>query len=118
MRIAVDYDNTYSSDPAYFDWVMRAAAEYGHEARIVTYRDDRFDRTAALIEVEAKWPVIYTRGVAKGWYCTHFGDGFIPDVWIDDRPISVLENSAGSPESLAEWRGARPDGAHVEDKAK
>lgn len=107
MKIALDYDNTYSLDPEFWSNFALGANLYGHEVKIVTIRDDRYDRTAPLEAVERQLPVIYTRGVAKRWYLTHFGNGFIPDVWIDDKPESILENSKFSPDGLAQWRVER-----------
>lgn len=107
MKIALDYDATYSLDPGFWDVVIDLAANAGHEIRIVTARDERYDRTPGLIAVEGKLPVIYTRGVAKRWYLSHFGEGFVPDVWIDDRPESIISNSTFEPDKLAEWRANR-----------
>jgi hypothetical protein len=107
MRIALDYDQTYTLDPRFWDAFILAANLYGHDVRIVTVRDERHDRTAPLIALEEKLPVIYTRGVAKGWFCTHFTNGWRPDIWIDDSPRSVLENSSFSPEQLIAWRAER-----------
>lgn len=111
IRIALDFDNTYSADPVFWRAFAQSAVAFGHEVRIVTARDERFDRTAPLVEVEKHLPVIYTRGIAKRWYLSHFGDGFVADVWIDDRPESIIENSAATPEWLAEWRETREEQA-------
>lgn len=110
MKIALDYDNTYSADPVFWFAVIRLARRLGHDIRIVTARDERFDRTAPLVEAESILPVIYTRGIAKKWFCEHFGDGFVPDVWIDDKPESVISNSMATPEILQVWRKERGEG--------
>lgn len=107
MNIALDYDGTYSADPVLWDLFIVCAQSQEHEVRIVTARDERFDRTAALAELEKRIPVIYCRGVAKQWYLTHFGDGFVPQIWIDDKPESILANSTFAPDKLAEWRANR-----------
>lgn len=107
MKIALDYDKTYTADRVFWSAFVTAAREHGHDVRIVTIRDDRYDRTQPLIELEAHIPIIYTRGVAKHWYCTHFGDGFTPDVWIDDKPRTIFENSDATPEALVQWRAER-----------
>ena len=108
MNIALDYDLTYSKDPEFFHAIIGLARNFaGHDIRVVTIRDDRFDRTPPLVAVEATVPIIYTRGVAKKWYLTHFGDGFIPDIWVDDKSESVFNNSTATPKILAEWRGNR-----------
>jgi len=111
LKISLDYDLTYSLDPAFWNLVIEFSKLFGHEVRIVTVRDERYDRTAPLIEAEKIVPVIYTRGVAKKWFMSHFGDGFMPDVWIDDKPESVMHNSTFSPEGLKDWRDTRGEAA-------
>ena len=110
MKIALDYDETYSVDPEFWNLFIASAKARGHEVRGVTARDDRFDRTAGLVELEQLIPVIYCRGIAKRWYCTHFVEDFVPEVWVDDNPEAVLLNSRGTPEDLAEWRAQRNEG--------
>lgn len=109
MKIALDYDHTYSADPAFWGGFIRLCEYSGHEIRIVTARDERFDRTEPLEKIEDHIPVIYTRGIAKRWYCEHFVEDFMPDIWIDDRPESILENSTTSPDALALWRKNRDE---------
>lgn len=110
MKIALDYDGTYSADPLFWNAFIAQSINDGHEVRIVTARDERFDRTAKLVELEKRIPVVYCRGVAKKWYMTHFGDGFVPDIWIDDRPQSIFTNSEFAPDNLADWRANRNEG--------
>lgn len=110
MKIALDYDLTYSADPAFWRSFVLRANLAGHEVRIVTARDDRYDRTAPLAEVEGFLPVIYCRGIAKKWYVTHFVPDFAVDIWIDDKPESIAQNSTATPEGLAEWRANRNEG--------
>lgn len=110
MNIALDFDSTYTADPYLWDLFIAGCRDLGHEVRIVTARDERFDRTAALVELEQRVPVVYCRGVAKKWFMTHFGEGFSPDIWIDDRPESIFTNSEFAPDKLAEWRANRGEG--------
>lgn len=105
MRIALDYDLTYTADPDLWDNFLRVAKRLGHDVRIVTIRDDRHDRTAPLVELEKRLPVMFTRGVAKRFYCTH--EGWHPDIFIDDKPETILFNSETTPEALAAWRAER-----------
>jgi hypothetical protein len=115
MRIALDYDQTYTADPLFWDTFIKGCSIRGHDVRIVTVRDERHDRTAPLIELERRVQIIYTRGVAKQWFCTHFTDGWIPEIWIDDSPRSILENSSASPEWLTDWRATRNEaGADID----
>ena len=110
MKIALDYDNTYTIDPEFWNSYIDLAKSRGHEVRIVTIRDERFDRTPQLVKVEELVPIVYCRGIAKRWYLTHFGEGFEPDVWIDDKPETILANSTASPANLLEWREGRDEG--------
>src|SRR5688572_19005901 len=120
MKIALDYDKTFTLDPeawlAFVDF-MRGR---GHDVRIVTARDDRFDRTLPLLRLEqAGLVVIYTRGIGKDWFLRHFGLGFYPDVWVDDKPVNILNNSATAPEDLAKWREERDEGpAYISTEAR
>lgn len=109
LRIALDYDNTFSADPEFWTGFITRAKSYNHDIRIVTIRDDRFDITAPMIALEKVTQVIYTRGIAKKWFCEHFTGGFVPDIWIDDKPESILNNSTASPEKLKEWRATRDE---------
>jgi hypothetical protein len=113
VKIALDYDQTYTLDPMFWQTFFRAAQDAGHDIRIITIRDERFDRTADIAQLEPNISVIYTRGVAKRWYCSHFTDGFMPDIWIDDKPQTIINNSETTPEDLARWRAERTDGPHI-----
>lgn len=113
LHISLDYDNTYSADPELWNGFILSARLRGHDVRIVTARDDRYDRTAPLVELEKAAPVIYTRGIAKGWYLRHFGGDFIPSIFIDDKPESILGNSPTSVEDLAAWRIERGEGQSI-----
>jgi hypothetical protein len=105
MKIALDYDLTYSADEVLWHKFINLAQVRGHEVRIVTIRDDRHDRTAQLVALEKHIPVMYSRGVAKKFYCTH--EGWAPDIFIDDKPETILYNSTTTPEDLAAWRAGR-----------
>src|SRR5688572_11205975 len=94
MKIALDYDKTYSAAPEMWERLIAIMEEEGHEVRIVTARDERYDRTAPLLNLEGRGhTIVWTRGCAKRWWCQHFAPDFVPDVWIDDKPESVLSNS-------------------------
>ena len=110
MRIALDYDRTYTADPAFWDYFIGHAFMCGHDVRIVTIRDERHDRTAPLIALEERLPVIYTRGVAKAFWCLHHAQ-WVPDIYIDDKPETITHNSETTPADLAAWRAERGEPA-------
>ena len=100
MKIALDYDDTFSKYPEFWSKVSTLAEISGHDIRIVTARHHKLDK------LNLDLPIIYCNGVAKAWWCHHYED-FDPDVWIDDKPKSVYENSSASKEWLADWRATR-----------
>lgn len=105
MKIALDYDGTYSVDPAMWNEFIILTEASGHDLRIVTNRHEELDSLEGIVPDFVK--VIYTDGVAKKWYCEHRGDLWTPDVWIDDRPKGILENGPLTQEQVEEWRKSR-----------
>jgi hypothetical protein len=107
-KIAVDFDRTYTSDPHLWLAFMLDAKFAGHDVFIVTARSGQSDRCEMLDDIEFRhdFPVYYTNGVAKRWWCLHNGPGVV-DIWIDDKPEAILENSNATPEWLEEWRTTR-----------
>lgn len=114
MLIALDYDNTYDRDPDYWDAYIRLSEKFGHEFILLTYRDERYDWTHLMdhLKIRMKVPIYCTRGVAKQWWWDQFGDGRKVDVWIDDNPRAILENSKADRAWLEEWR---KDDKHLQD---
>jgi hypothetical protein len=111
LKIALDYDATYTLDPPFWDEVILLIKHFGHEVFLLTYRDERYDWTDEMTHLEEvmEIPVYCTRGVAKKWWAEHFGPGKV-DVWFDDNPASVFQNSSFAPDALAEWRKTDPGG--------
>lgn len=105
MKIALDYDMTYSADPDVFDDLIDVFQAAGHEVFLLTYRDKDHDWTPLMTHLEKDMgvPVYCTGGIAKRWYSEHFGPGHI-DIWIDDKPEAILQNSGLNPMQLKEWR--------------
>jgi len=102
MKIALDYDGTYTEAPDFWDNVIALAQDYGHDIRIVTARNPKAD----VID-DNDHEIIYCDGIAKRFYCHWFADGFDPDIWIDDRPESIDNNSKATKEDLKIWRETR-----------
>lgn len=104
MKIALDYDGTYTLCPNLWDDFIDLCLRQGFDIRIVTHRHEKFDRIDNLYY---NIPVIYTDGVAKKWYCEHRGDLWTPDIWIDDKPKGIFENGPLSQADVEEWRATR-----------
>lgn len=113
LKIAVDYDDTYTADPELWYDFMRTAQDRGHKVFICTYRDDRYDVDAELSYLEVQFEIVYTRGVAKKWWCEQFGPGEV-DIWIDDKPERIYENSSMPVEKLVEWREGNMQKEYIE----
>lgn len=108
-RIALDYDHTFTADPPFWREFIRMCRARGHDVRIVTARDEAHDCTPELYALEREIVVIWCRGVAKQYHCEHFAK-WVPDIWVDDKPINILNNSATSPDGLVKWRSERDEG--------
>lgn len=107
MHVAIDYDGTYTAAPEAWSAAVAALRDAGVRVSMVTARDDRYDRNAELDMIaESGTPVHYTRGFAKRQWMTHIAEDPV-DVWIDDRPESVIGNSQMTVEELAAWRASR-----------
>lgn len=106
MKIALDYDQTYTADPKLWNNFIDDATSKGHDVRIVTHRHHEHDNILNEFP-DIKLEIIYTDGVAKKWYCEHRGDYWTPDVWIDDKPKGIFENGPLTQEQVEEWRKNR-----------
>lgn len=100
MKIALDYDKTYTLDPYFWDEVVGIAQACGHEIRIVTARHEVLDNIDNRV---GQLGVIYCDGVAKKFICHHVAD-WNPDVWIDDKPENINSNGPLTRAQLDEWR--------------
>lgn len=83
MKIALDYDGTYTEDPELWNFFKVMAERMGHEVWIVTMRrpEER---------IEGIDQVIYTSRKAKKIYCDENNLGFT--IWIDDTPEWLFTN--------------------------
>ena len=102
MKIALDYDDTYTRHPNFWNEFIRYGSEvFDVDIRIVTHRHPDLDNIG-----EMPIPIIYTNGVAKKFFCEFYA-GWVPDVWVEDRPETITGNSTATKEWLAEWRATR-----------
>ncbi len=79
MKIALDYDGTYTADPELWNAFIKNAIDRGHEMVCVTMR-------CPHEAIQMPIPVIYTSRKAKF--------EFAPDaIWIDDKPNWLFQDS-------------------------
>lgn len=88
MNIALDFDDTYTRDPAMWDDFIAMAKDRGHDIRIVTFRK-RTMTDPALDWLGSTIPVIYTEYTQKRSFTNKMGWGV--HVWIDDSPEFIVE---------------------------
>ena len=85
VNIALDFDDTYTRDPAMWDAFIDMAIACGHDIRIVTFRKSTM-RDCALDDMII--PVIYTEYTQKRQFTNKMG--WMVDVWIDDSPEFIV----------------------------
>lgn len=100
MKIALDWDETWTRDGPFWATVVAIAHKAGHHVRIVTFRYPHHCQDI-YHELEqyglAGVPIIATGHNQKRAYCAQQED-FLPDVWIDDTPEYIVgTNSLDSP---------------------
>lgn len=88
MNIALDFDDTYTRDPEFWDKFIDDAKDRGHDIRIVTFRKSTMT-DPALTRLSEKIPVIFTEYMQKRAFCNYLG--WMVDVWIDDSPEFIVE---------------------------
>lgn len=88
LKIALDFDATYTADTAMWDRFIKDALSRKHDIRIVTFRhstmtDPMLDRLGQRI------PVIYTEAQQKRRFCNAMQ--WFVDIWIDDTPEFIVD---------------------------
>ncbi len=93
MLIALDYDETYTMDPALWDMFITNAQERGHTVMIATMRFEH-----EIEDIRSTMPdsldIMCTGRQAKQKYLSDHD--IYPDIWIDDSPYWLLNDAAGA----------------------
>ena len=87
VNIALDFDDTYTRDPALWDQFIQNAKERGHDVRVVTFRK-RSMTDPALDYLGQTIPVIFTEYTQKRAFTNKMG--WMVDIWIDDSPEFIV----------------------------
>jgi hypothetical protein len=92
MIIAIDYDDTYTQDPELWNNFIKSSNERGHVVICVTMRyGTGGEEIDVLNSIGKLCGVIFTgRRGKRNWVKE---SNIYPDVWIDDRPEYILNNS-------------------------
>lgn len=88
--LAIDYDKTYTLDPAMWNKFIKDAQKRGFRVMCVTMRgpEDKDEGVKRVEKVVDK--LVFTCRKAKRPYLEKMG--IIPDVWVDDKPEYILKN--------------------------
>ena len=93
LTIAVDFDMTFTADPALFGSMIRLMRERGHTVLLVTCRKKTFENereiSLALKAQGIQIPILMTSHNLKSQYCTE--QGYRVHIWIDDAPENISE---------------------------
>lgn len=85
MVIALDYDDTYTRDPDFWEKFATLAEARGHSVTILTKRGPS---NQGNVMGSCRIPVIYTDRKAKKPFAEAKGFNF--DIWIDDAPQNLF----------------------------
>lgn len=104
MRIALDYDQTYTLDPETWEKVIERFTQAGHEVMIVTFRDPGIpiEMSPGAGDGVPPIPVYYTSYCAKREFMRQRGIEI--DIWIDDSPETIITNSQWTTEERERWK--------------
>lgn len=83
MKIALDYDGTFTLDPGFWFNFIAMAQNSGHEVAVVT---KRYPKKPELVDI-LSCRVIYTERRSK-LYNDEVKE-FSPDIWIDNNPFDI-----------------------------
>lgn len=97
MKIALDYDETFTADPKLWLKFINDCQLRGHEIMVVTYRD-----VGIPVEDEMPIDVYYTAYRSKRDYMSSLGIHI--DIWIDDSPEAIVSDSTWNDADRERWR--------------
>ena len=88
MLICLDYDNTYTLDPTFWDAFIVVSKSSGHSVILATMRYPH-EGGPVVMDLEGKVDdIIFTNRKGKRQYLKSLN--VFPDVWIDDMPEFVV----------------------------
>lgn len=86
LSIALDYDECFTEDTAFWRGFIRLAHNAGHKVTIVTARIEK-NIDEVMRDCGHICPIIFTSQNPKREHCERHGARF--DIWIDDRPETI-----------------------------
>lgn len=83
MKIALDYDKTFTADPELWTQFVRSAKLRGHDIAFVTFRWSGPENTDIMADAgKLEIPIVFCGHKQKS-HC------YNADIWIDDMPVLI-----------------------------
>lgn len=92
MNLSLDYDNTYTRDPVFWDAFIDMAKRHGHRVYCVTMRSPAEGEEVRRYLSHQVEQILFTSRQNKHDFC--FMNRVSIDVWIDDMPYFILNNAS------------------------
>lgn len=84
MKIALDYDETFTAAPVLWKMFIEICKQQGHNIKFVTFRDSRWGNDDICADAyDCGIDIIFTNGRQK----QHVYEA---DLWIDDDPSTIV----------------------------
>jgi hypothetical protein len=93
LCVALDYHNTYSADPKFWDTFIYMCWMRKWDVYCVSHTtdsDEKKDLMDSIGKVLGSDNVILTEGKAKLPYCEKHGINI--DIWVDNNPIHIIKD--------------------------
>ena len=97
LCISLDYHNTYSADPKFWDTFIYMCWMRKWEVYCITHHEGKKQNEKlmdSIGKVLDKDHIIFTMGQAKMDYCKEHGIQI--DIWIDNNPIHIIQDPTHS----------------------
>lgn len=91
MLLALDYDETYTRDPIFWNQVIDLAASRGHSVICATMRYPEEGKEVVAALKHRVEDIVFTGRKAK-WEAA-FEAGYYVSVWIDDSPRLIHQDA-------------------------
>jgi hydroxymethylpyrimidine pyrophosphatase-like HAD family hydrolase len=93
MLLALDYDETYTRDPIFWDAMIKLAIQRGHSVICATMRHESEGAEVIRDLGDQVETIIFTGRKAK--FGAVYAAGYMPSVWIDDSPHWIHTDAKG-----------------------
>jgi hypothetical protein len=106
MKLALDYDNTYTASVPFWRDFILLAQKAGNEVKIVTMRSKELDYETEFDFLKKHYGVetVFCDGFPKKDICAE--QGYEVDIWIDDMPEGISRGTQYTLDQLTAWREA------------